>query len=126
MIAASEFEEKAKNVLTQEYENAKTPVWPGGAIVLAILVVVYGVIQIVKWLIGSGNLLPTHSDIVDIVGFLIFFFVGGHFWDIHQQINRNRNLRLIRVEMKLDALLERQKDIYKTVSDAEMRGRGYV
>lgn len=129
MLNDREFSRAAEEQLRKEQKEAreenKGSFWPimGG---VAIVGIIYLVSHAAQWLLGYATLLPNRTDVLDMAGGLTLIIIVGGFFDAYQRAMRVRDKRLIRVEMKLDALLERQGEIYKAVSDAEMRTRGYV
>lgn len=70
--------------------------------------VVFGIIYVVNWMIVGGNFLPNRE-----AAWLIAAFIGGvpftYLMERHDRIREVREQRLIRLEMKIDALLDRHK-----------------
>jgi hypothetical protein len=69
--------------------------------------VVFGVVHIAEWMFRGGKLLPSSFG----VGMAVLWFVGalafGYISERHEKATSIREERLIRLEMKLDTLLNR-------------------
>jgi hypothetical protein len=115
MPKTSEWKEKAE----AEYKREKEDVEADGKAIFAlyvfyliILVILFGTIYFVKWMIVGGNFLPhSWSDaawgIVAVFGFLPISYLVER----RDKAKEIREQRLIRLEMKIDTVLDGQKRI---------------
>lgn len=80
---------------------------------LSFLLVFVGVIMatfhVVWWLVVGGNFLPPKGEAVWVVAGMVGAYPLTYFIERYDRIREIREQRLIRLEMKLDALLDRQK-----------------
>jgi hypothetical protein len=73
------------------------------------LAVVAGIIYVIYWMVVGGTFLPSDHN----AGWVIAIAVGGipftYLMERRDRIREVREQRLIRLEMKIDALLDRHK-----------------
>jgi hypothetical protein len=71
--------------------------------------IVFGVIQLVRWGVMGGTLLPAKTDIYWFAGMVIWIVLLPPVFERLAEVRKLRAQRLIRLEMKIDALLDRQR-----------------
>jgi hypothetical protein len=73
------------------------------------LSVLAGLVQLVRWGVMGESLIPPKADIYWFVGTIIWITLLPPVFEWLAEMRKLRVLRLTRLEMKIDALLDRQK-----------------
>jgi hypothetical protein len=111
-------------------------------ILLVVVGIVFGVIHLAEWMFDGGSLIPSGRDVAWASGGIVFTLAGGYLSERYEEEKSIREQRLVRIELKIDAvllrydemlakhdeMLIRQKDLHRDVqrmmSDAELRAHG--
>ncbi|MBS1798448.1 MAG: hypothetical protein JSS95_01345 [Acidobacteria bacterium] len=140
MADTPDWKKKAKAEYENEEERIRTDVKAGFYLHLFIFVflgVVFGAIYVIRWMIVRDNFLPSSHDAAWMIAIAIGAVPFIYFTDRHDRIREVREQRLIRLEMKIDAMLAEQdallaryeellRDVRRTMSDTELHIRGIL
>jgi hypothetical protein len=74
-----------------------------------LLGVVAGVIYVINWMVVGGTFLPSNHDVVWVIAIAVGGIPFTYLMERHDRIREVHEQRLIRLEMKIDALLDRHK-----------------
>lgn len=113
-----------KKKAEDEHEREREDIEAGGKsefalhiLLLIVVVVVFGAMHIGRWMFMGGSLIPSISDIALVSMMLVSILVGGYFFGRRDKATSIREERLIRLEMKIDALLDKHERIESNFSD---------
>jgi hypothetical protein len=71
--------------------------------------VVAGVIYVIHWMVVGGTFLPSDHNTVWVIAIAVGFLPFTYLMERRDRIREIREQRLIRLEMKIDALLDRNQ-----------------
>ncbi len=114
MPSTPDWKKRAENQYNNERENLNDEIKSRFylyLLIFGVFGVIFGAFYVVRWMIVGGDFLPSHHEslwtIIVIAGYVPFTYVMERF-DRKREI---REQRLIRIEMKIDALLDKQDDV---------------
>ncbi|HEY0264046.1 MAG TPA: hypothetical protein VGC07_05950 [Granulicella sp.] len=120
MPSTPDWTKRAEN----QYENEQREIRQTGRIGTSISVfafigasIVLGVIQLVRWGLEGKSLLPTRLDIYWFAGVAIWIVILPPVFERWDEARKLRAQRLIRLEIKLDALLDRHEHVDSQITD---------
>ncbi len=135
-----DWKKKAEAEYQNEKESIRDEVRTGlylHLIIYTVLGVVFGLVYVIRWMIVGDSFLPSNHDAIWAIG----VFVGGipcvYLMDRNDRISEIREQRLVRLELKIDALMnqqdassaryeELQRDVQRTMSDTDLHIRGLL
>jgi hypothetical protein len=77
-------------------------------LLLIVLAVVLGAIHVAEWMFNGGNLIPSGREAIWALGAIAIPLAGAYLGGRYEEAKSIRDQRLIRLEMKIDELLDRQ------------------
>jgi hypothetical protein len=107
-----DWKERAEAEYKKEREGIRADVKVGFYLLLFVYIflgVVFGAIYVVKWMIVGGDFLPSNHDAVWIIAIVVGGIPFSYVLEWQDRKREVREQRLIRLEMKIDVLLDRQK-----------------
>ncbi len=86
-------------------------------IVLVGASVVFGAVQLVRWGLMGESLLPAKTDIYWFVGMVVWLVILPPVFERWDEARKLRIRRLIRLEMKIDTLLDKHEHVDSQLTD---------
>jgi hypothetical protein len=86
-------------------------------LLVGVVVFIFGVGHLVEWMFDGGNLIPSGSEVTWALGGLAITLAGGYLGERYEEAKSIREQRLIRLEMKIDTLLDRQDRVDSKLAD---------
>jgi hypothetical protein len=112
MPSTPDWEKEAEEKYNRERENIRHESKVGFALqflMLFVVVIILVVIHLAEWMFSGGSLIPNGRDAAWAAGSIAFVLAGAYLSERYEEAKSIREQRLIRLEMKIDVLLDRQK-----------------
>jgi hypothetical protein len=86
-------------------------------LMLFVVAIVLVLAHLAEWIFSGGNLIPSGRDAAWAAGSIAFVLAGIYLSERFEEAKSIREQRLIRLEMKIDALLDKHERIDSNFSD---------
>jgi hypothetical protein len=114
MPSTPDWEKEAEKKYDREQEDIRHESKAGFAFQILLVVVMaflFVIGHLVEWMFDGGNLIPSGSEVAWALGGLAITLAGGYISERYEEAKSMREQRLIRLEMKIDTLLDKQDDV---------------